>query len=278
MRLSSWSRQAMRTARALIVIPCSRSSSIESSSWSRISRSGTVPVVSSKRSESVVLPWSTCAMTQKLRISASLAIYPKAMGYSRRPCSPRNGGGSRAQPRPDNSEDLLQLADPQEVRRCEVHDPPDRRRQDRLECQHELGRIDEKIERKVGHADETEHGYAHEKARADVLQRRDAEPDEPQASTRREQSEEEHRLEKGRDRVREREPIDKQRRRERHAQHDVRADRDEREGKRRGGVPRGEVHAREDLHEGVSGEPERVEEEGGLRQLARLGPEASVLE
>src|SRR6267143_4440858 len=89
MRFSSWSRQAMRTARALMVIPCSRSSSIESSIWSRISRSGTVPVVSSRRSDRVVLPWSTCAMTQKLRMRASSAIANQTR--VRRPRSPSAG-------------------------------------------------------------------------------------------------------------------------------------------------------------------------------------------
>ncbi len=60
--------QSTRTAWALIVIPRSRSRSIESSSCSRISRPVTVPVTSRMRSASVDLPWSMCAMIEKLRI------------------------------------------------------------------------------------------------------------------------------------------------------------------------------------------------------------------
>src|SRR2546430_3822383 len=148
-------------------------------------------------------------MTQKFRICASSAIYAKAMGYSRRPCSPRNGGGSRAQSRPDDSEDLLQLANPEEVRGGEVDSSADTRGEDRLQQERELGWVLDEVERQVRHIDEAEHGHAHEKARADLLQRRDAKTDEPQASARGEQGEEENRLEQGRDRIREREPIDR---------------------------------------------------------------------
>ena len=56
------------TGCALMVIPRSRSRSIESSNWSCLSRSAIVPVLSSKRSDRVVLPWSMCAMMQKLRV------------------------------------------------------------------------------------------------------------------------------------------------------------------------------------------------------------------
>ena len=61
----------MRTARALMVMPFSRSRSIESSSCSDILRGSTVAVASSRRSESVDLPWSMWAMMQKLRIIAA---------------------------------------------------------------------------------------------------------------------------------------------------------------------------------------------------------------
>ena len=67
-RLSSCPFHWTRTACALIVIPRSRSSSIESSSWSRISRSETVSVSWRIRSASVDLPWSMCAMIEKLRM------------------------------------------------------------------------------------------------------------------------------------------------------------------------------------------------------------------
>src|SRR6266480_7361427 len=58
----------MRTACALIVMPRSRSRSSWSSTCSTMSRGATVPVYSSRRSESVVLPWSTCAMTEMARV------------------------------------------------------------------------------------------------------------------------------------------------------------------------------------------------------------------
>ena len=53
---------------ALIVIPRSRSRSIESSTCAVISRWLNAPVSSSKRSASVDLPWSMCAMMQKFRM------------------------------------------------------------------------------------------------------------------------------------------------------------------------------------------------------------------
>src|SRR4051794_33493058 len=57
-----------RTACALIVIPRSRSRSIESSSCARMSRLATACVCSRMRSASVDLPWSMCAMIEKLRM------------------------------------------------------------------------------------------------------------------------------------------------------------------------------------------------------------------
>src|SRR4051812_10834091 len=53
---------------ALIVMPRSRSRSIESSTCSAISRSASPPHIWMKRSASVDLPWSMCAMMEKLRI------------------------------------------------------------------------------------------------------------------------------------------------------------------------------------------------------------------
>src|ERR1700680_4914493 len=57
-----------------MVIPRSRSRSMASSSCSSISRFSTVLVNSSSRSERVVLPWSMCAMMQKLRTCAGPCV------------------------------------------------------------------------------------------------------------------------------------------------------------------------------------------------------------
>src|SRR5215472_16155701 len=51
-----------------MVMPRSRSSSIESSTCAPISRADSPPVRSIRRSASVDLPWSMCAMMEKLRI------------------------------------------------------------------------------------------------------------------------------------------------------------------------------------------------------------------
>src|SRR5882672_6096447 len=61
----------MRTAWALMVMPRSRSRSMESSTWACISRAVREPVNSSIRSASVDLPWSMCAMMAKLRRKAA---------------------------------------------------------------------------------------------------------------------------------------------------------------------------------------------------------------
>jgi membrane-bound lytic murein transglycosylase D len=58
----------MRTVWALMVMPRSRSRSMASSTWACISRAVRLPVSSSRRSESVDLPWSMCAMIAKLRL------------------------------------------------------------------------------------------------------------------------------------------------------------------------------------------------------------------
>jgi len=58
----------------LIVIPRSRSRSIESSTWARIDRGSTVFVISRMRSASVDFPWSMWAMIEKLRMCAWSAM------------------------------------------------------------------------------------------------------------------------------------------------------------------------------------------------------------
>lgn len=58
----------MRTAEALMVTPFSRSKSMLSRTCSCISRSEMVPVICSRRSARVDLPWSMWAMMQKLRM------------------------------------------------------------------------------------------------------------------------------------------------------------------------------------------------------------------
>ena len=70
MRLSWCFFHETRTACALIVIPRSRSRSMESRTCSRICRGSTVWVISRMRSASVDLPWSMWAMIEKLRMCA----------------------------------------------------------------------------------------------------------------------------------------------------------------------------------------------------------------
>ena len=70
---------------SLIVIPRSRSSSIVSRCCSCKSRSETTPVRAMMRSASVDLPWSTCAMMQKLRIwDCEVGIAGMIQSYRRR--------------------------------------------------------------------------------------------------------------------------------------------------------------------------------------------------
>src|SRR3974377_804850 len=57
-----------------MVMPRSRSRSIESSTWSIISRCDSAPVASRRRSARVDLPWSMCAMIEKLRMNCG-SIY-----------------------------------------------------------------------------------------------------------------------------------------------------------------------------------------------------------
>src|SRR2546423_8164990 len=55
-------------------MPRSRSSSIESRSCGRCLRGSTAPVLSRMRSASVDLPWSMCAMIEKLRMFRAGAV------------------------------------------------------------------------------------------------------------------------------------------------------------------------------------------------------------
>ena len=102
---------ATRTFCALIVIPRSRSMSIESRYWARMSRGSTAPVSSRMRSESVDLPWSTWLMMEKLRMRAGSITPPWCHRRAPRPAAPacapcdrrsaarrqqRNAAGSRS--------------------------------------------------------------------------------------------------------------------------------------------------------------------------------------
>src|SRR5919197_6014501 len=101
MRFSCWPFQTTRTAWALIVIPRSRSSSIVSSTCSRISRCVTAFVSSRMRSASVDLPWSMCAMIEKLRMLRAGALTLRMLG------------GARARPAPEHKPaDLMGLGHP----------------------------------------------------------------------------------------------------------------------------------------------------------------------
>ena len=70
-RWSVWPFHDTRTFWALMVMPRSRSRSMESRYWARMSRASTAPVISRIRSDSVDLPWSMWAMIEKLRMRAS---------------------------------------------------------------------------------------------------------------------------------------------------------------------------------------------------------------
>src|SRR5690625_3691517 len=80
-----------RTFCALMVMPRSRSMSMRSRYWARMSRSSTTPVSCSMRSASVDLPWSMCAMMQKFLILAgSVNVVCAKLGIS---ITPRAGPG-----------------------------------------------------------------------------------------------------------------------------------------------------------------------------------------
>src|SRR5213075_1365548 len=77
-----------RTACALMVIPRSRSSSIESSSCGLCLRGSTAPVTSRMRSASVDFPWSMWAMIEKLRmLSAGARTRPMLGGVPTHPAT-----------------------------------------------------------------------------------------------------------------------------------------------------------------------------------------------
>src|SRR5436190_22149237 len=65
-------------------MPRSRSRSIASRTCASISRACSAPVISRKRSASVDLPWSMCAMTEKLRIfrGSNLTIIAAVSGLT----------------------------------------------------------------------------------------------------------------------------------------------------------------------------------------------------
>ena len=81
--------QGRRTACDLMVMPRSRSMSMRSRYWARISRWSTTPVACNMRSASVDLPWSMWAMMQKLRItegSVDAACGTRPVGVAGTPC------------------------------------------------------------------------------------------------------------------------------------------------------------------------------------------------
>src|SRR5205085_963220 len=156
---------------------------------------------------SMTLPFA--GVTPAFSSLASVAITPTTLPASR----PAHESGAY------HSDDLLQLPDPEEIGRSEIDKSADGCGEDRLEREHDLRWVDEKIERQVRDADETEHRDAHQEARADLLERRDAQADQAEARARREQDEQERRFHERGDRVRERKSVDPQERRERDAEH-----------------------------------------------------------
>src|ERR1700680_1621592 len=67
-----------------MVIPRSRSISMESSTCSTISRSASPPVDWISRSARVDLPWSMCAMIEKLRmLSIGPAVMARGLAFAR---------------------------------------------------------------------------------------------------------------------------------------------------------------------------------------------------
>src|SRR5262249_2084911 len=152
MRFSSWPFQLTRTACALIVIPRSRSSSIESSTCARISRPVTVFVSSRMRSASVDLPWSMCAMIEKLRMR-SRSIPRSAV----------------LEPAPQR-EQRVELTNSQQTARNQVHaEARDERRSERYDLRESRAaeRMVEHVPDRVGDCGERgrREGDAHERAR-----------------------------------------------------------------------------------------------------------------
>src|SRR5438270_11273661 len=94
-----------------MVIPRSRSSSIESSSWGRCLRGSTAPVVSRMRSARVDLPWSMWAMIEKLRMFRAGALTAQMLG---------GRGAAPAEAPREQRADLARLRDAQHPDRRDV--------------------------------------------------------------------------------------------------------------------------------------------------------------
>src|SRR3954470_14808473 len=95
-----------------MVMPRSRSSSIESSSCGPCLRGSTAPVTSRMRSASVDFPWSMWAMIEKLRMLSA--------GARTRPML----GGAPPHPAPDQLPDLARLLHPHREHRGHVDANP----------------------------------------------------------------------------------------------------------------------------------------------------------
>ena len=98
MRWMTWSPHRTRTFWALMVMPRSRSMSMESRNCSLISLGSTAPVSSSIRSDSVLLPWSMWAMIDTLRIWEGWGMSPSIL-----PCPGGTSGNPQAAGRPSHS-------------------------------------------------------------------------------------------------------------------------------------------------------------------------------
>src|SRR6187401_2765196 len=108
--LSAGTVNGSRTAWLLMVMPRSRSMSIRSRYCARIVRSSTTPVACSIRSASVDLPWSMCAMMQKLRITDGSVrcgtcadLSADGTGGTQDPMLARTTGGRAILPRAANA-------------------------------------------------------------------------------------------------------------------------------------------------------------------------------
>src|SRR3954469_6409238 len=129
-----------------MVIPRSRSSSIESSSCGRCLRGSTAPVTSRMRSASVDFPWSMWAMIEKLRM-LSAGARPR----------PMLGGGPASEPAADQLRDLPRLVDLQSQYAADVnaeaHEDPAAQAHD-LRDQGTAERVVEHVPDPVAHAGE----------------------------------------------------------------------------------------------------------------------------
>src|ERR1700694_216700 len=80
-----------------MVIPLSRSRSMESKNCSRISLGSTAPVSSRTRSDSVDFPWSTWLMIEKLRIESGRVTW-KGLPRAVRPAWPHSLNAGKRPP------------------------------------------------------------------------------------------------------------------------------------------------------------------------------------